>query len=124
MLETAARFYYSSQAELLTFNFYPIVILAIITVVGKKSQCMVYNFYPFYPYISVLWPLINGMPRILGAMSSLYADSLPTGYGIGLSGFGSHSRNAFVPQIQDYQYGDFGYPRMVSRLNYLNCTFN
>ena len=110
MLETAARFYYSSQAELLTFNFYPIVILAIITVVGKKSHCMVYNF---YPYISVLWPLINGMPRILGAMSSLYADSLPTGYGIGLSGFGSHSRNAFVPQIQDYQYEDLGYNRMV-----------
>ena len=56
------------------------------------------------------------MPRILGAMSSLYADSLPTGYGIGLSGFGSYSRNAFVPQIQDYQYGDLGYDRMVGRL--------
>ena len=82
MLETAARFYYSSQAELLTFNFYPIVILAIITVVGKKSHCMAYNFY-CKPY--------NCM---------------------GL-GFGSHSRNAFVPQLQDYQYGDLGYNRMV-----------
>ena len=53
------------------------------------------------------------MPRILGEMSSLYTASLPTGYGIGLSGFGSTSRNAFVPQIQDYQYEDLGYNRMV-----------
>ena len=58
-------------------------------------------------------PLLNGMPRILGEMSSIYATSLPTVIGIGLSGFGSHSRNAYVPQIQDYEYGDLGYDRMV-----------
>ena len=64
----------------------------------------------------MLWPLINGMPRILGEMSSLYTASLPTGYGIGLSGFGSHSRNSYVPHIQDYEYGDLGYDQMVGHL--------
>ena len=45
LLGTAARFFYSSQSELLTVNFYPIVILATIIVVGKKRRCMVNNFY-------------------------------------------------------------------------------
>ena len=46
LLESAARFYYSSQAELITLNFYPIAILVLIAIVGKKSLYIFYNFPP------------------------------------------------------------------------------
>ena len=35
----------------------------------------------------------------------------PTGYGVGISGIGS--RVAYVPQMQDYEYGDLGYDPTV-----------
>ena len=59
----------------------------------------------------MLWPLINGIPRILGEMNNLYMAPPPTGYGVGISGIGS--RVAYVPQMQDYEYGDLGYDPTV-----------
>ena len=58
--------------------------------------------------------MINGLPRILGEMNNLYMAPPPTGYGVGISGIGS--RVAYVPQMQDYEYGDLGYDPTVGRV--------
>ena len=44
-------------------------------------------------------------------MNNLYMAPPPTGYGVGISGIGS--RVAYVPQMQDYEYGDLGYDPTV-----------
>merc|ERR1712083_193436 len=93
VFESVARLFYTNPTDLVTVNFYWIVLFTFITVM-------------------LLWPLIAGFPRILSEMNSLYAAPPPTGYGVGISGIGSSSRVAYVPQIQDYEYGDLGYAGM------------
>merc|ERR1712115_43509 len=87
-LGNIARLFYTNETDLVTVNFYWILFLTILAVM-------------------LLWPLINGLPRILGEMNNLYMAPPPTGYGVGISGIGS--RVAYVPQMQDYEYGDLGY---------------
>merc|ERR1712083_158989 len=88
VFESVARLFHTNPTDLVTVNFYWIVLFTFITVM-------------------LLWPLINGLPRILSEMNSLYMAPPPTGYGVGISGIGS--RVSYVPQMQDYEYGDLGY---------------